>query len=261
MKIDGKAKKIFYTSRSEISTRVDFYSVSLDGKTKKRLTFGDYSHGAIKLSPDGKYFTTTYSNVSTPTQIAVVDVAKGSHKVVADSKGDKFDTYNLAQPKLVTMTTPDGLTLPAVLTMPTNFDASKKYPVIISIYGGPNSGTVMDTWKGTANNWYAKEGVVQIAIDHRGAGHLGKKGLDYLHRNLGKWEVEDYSQWVKWLIENANVNPDKVGINGGSYGGYMSALTVLAAPQYFKYGYAEYAVMDWQLYDSHYKDKMKQKIK
>lgn len=256
VKIDEPSRTVYYMSKAETPTRADFYSVRFDGTRQKRLSFGDYSHGGIRLSPDHKRFITTYSNVTTPPQMAVVDVKNGKVKKIGDCKGGQFDLYNLALPEMLWMKTEDGCNLPACVTWPLHLDPNKKYPVIISIYGGPNAGTVFDTWKGLGmNQWWAKEGVIQISIDHRGSGKCGKAGLDYLHRNLGKWEMADYIAWVKYLYEKPFVNRDKIAINGGSYGGYITAFALTYGSDYFKYGIADFGVMDWALYDSHYTER------
>lgn len=256
VKIDEASKTVYFTSRGEISTRTDFYSASFDGKKQQRLTFGDYSHGSILLSPDNRYFITSYSNVSTPTQIALVDVKNGKVKKLADSKGPDFDKYNLAMPEMVWLKTNDGFDLPARVTWPVNRVPGKKYPVLISVYGGPNAGTVSDGWRDVSRGQKdAKDGLIQISIDHRGSGHCGKKGLNYLHRNLGKWEMADYIEWVKFLREKPFVDPERIAITGGSYGGYITALALTYGADYFNYGIANFGVMDWALYDSHYTER------
>ena len=254
--IDEKTQTIYFTSRGEISTRNDFYSVRYDGRNLKRLTFGDYSHQSIQLSPDRRHFITTYSNVSTPTKMALVSVSDGKIvKEIADSRGTEYHVYELGNTEMAWIQTPEGFKLPAFITYPINFDKNKKYPVLISIYGGPNSGSVSDTWKGLSNQLFAKEGMIQITIDHRGSGHCGKKGTDYMHRNLGKWEMIDYIQWVKWLYEFPFVNRERIGIAGGSYGGYVTAMALTYGADYFNYGIASYSVTDWMLYDSHYTER------
>lgn len=256
VKVDQPSKTIYFTSKGEISTRNDFYQVKFDGSGQKRLTFGDYNHSGIQLSPDNKQFITFYSNVSTPTRMALVNVKTGKVKELADSKGPDFDAYRLALPEILWMKTSDGFDLPACVTWPTHIEPGKKYPVLISIYGGPNAGTVSDTWKGIGRNqWWAKEGVIQISIDHRGSGKCGKKGMNYLHRNLGKWEMEDYIAWVKKLYEQPFVDREKIAITGGSYGGYITAFALTFGSDYFNYGIANYGVMDWALYDSHYTER------
>lgn len=256
VKVDEPSKTIYFTSHGEVSTRNDFYRVRFDGKDQKRLTFGEYNHSGIQLSPDNKQFLTSYSNVATPTRLALVDVKTGKVKELMDSKGPDFDKYRLATTEMLWLKTSDGFDLPACVTWPLHMEAGKKYPVIISIYGGPNAGTVSDTWKGVGRNqWWAKEGVIQVTMDHRGSGKCGKGGMNYLHRSLGKWEMEDYIAWVKKLCENPAVDKNKIAITGGSYGGYITAFALTYGSDYFNYGIANYGVMDWALYDSHYTER------
>ncbi len=254
--VDVKSKTVYYSSNAEVSTRRDLYSVRLDGTRQTRLTFGDYSHN-IQLSPDYKQFLTSYSNVSTPTRLALVDIKSGKVKQLADSKDAAFDSYELALPEMAWLETSDGFKLPGTIIWPLNLDPAKKYPVIISIYGGPNAGSVTDAWRpvSAGNQWWALEGVIQVNIDHRGSGKCGKKGMDYMHRNLGKWEMEDYIAWVKYLLQKPYVDANKIGINGGSYGGYVTAFALTYGSEYFKYGIASFAVTDWSLYDSHYTER------
>jgi dipeptidyl-peptidase-4 len=176
LKVDEKKNVIYFTGKKENSTRTDLYQVGLNGKNITRLTFGDYTH-AVSLSPNGSSFITSYSNVHTPTKVAIVDLATKKVKDIADSKGDSLNYYQLATTDLIRVKTADGFDLPVLITWPMNYDKNKKYPLWISIYGGPNAGTVSDGWKGIGQNqWWAKEGMIQVAIDHRGSGHFGKTG-------------------------------------------------------------------------------------
>lgn len=245
---------IYFTARKEASTRSDLYKVKLNGKGLTRLTFGEHTH-SVRLSPKGGYFITTYSNVAMLQKMAVCnDDGKMLHEI-ADSKGKEFDAYDLAKTELVYMTTPDGYKLPGLITLPFDLDPNKKYPVLISIYGGPNAGTVFDGWKGTGNQWYAQEGMIQISIDHRAAGHFGKEGVALMHRNLGKWEMNDYIEWVKWLRAKGFVDEKKVCITGGSYGGYVTCMALTFGADYFTHGIANSSPTDWKLYDTHYTER------
>ena len=142
------------------------------------------------------------------------------------------------------------------VTWPLNIEAGKKYPVLISIYGGPNAGTVMDGFQLTGNQqWYAKEGLIQVSMDHRASGHFGKEGVNYMYHNLGDWELKDYSTMVKWLIANGNADAKKICITGFSYGGYMSCLALTKFSEVFTHGMAGGSVTDWSLYDSHYTER------
>jgi dipeptidyl-peptidase-4 len=146
--------------------------------------------------------------------------------------------------------------LPMKITWPLRMEKDKKYPVLISIYGGPNAGRVWDNWtlSGT-QQWYAKEGLIQVEFDHRASGHFGKKGVDYMYRNLGYWEMKDYSTMVRWLINNAQADPTKISITGFSYGGYMSCYALTYGSDVFTHGMAGGSVTDWSLYDSHYTER------
>ena len=150
-KVDEKAKTIYFNARKENSARWDLYSSSFDGKKLKRLSFGEYSFTGMNISPNNKYFTTAYSNISTPTTLAVLDMQGKVIREIANVKGDEFANYELPKKELVRVKSADGLfDLPVTITYPINFDANKKYPVLVSIYGGPNAGRIMDTWGSSA---------------------------------------------------------------------------------------------------------------
>src|SRR5690606_2669219 len=150
-RIDEKNKVVYFTARKENSATVDLYRVDYSGRGLKRLTFGDYTH-EVKVSPDAEYFITTYSNVSNPPRVALVNKNGKIIKELADSKGSHFDDYNIGKTVYFTIPSEDGkFDLPVVITYPVDFDETKTYPVIMSIYGGPDAGTVRNTWKGMSN--------------------------------------------------------------------------------------------------------------
>jgi len=256
LKVDEKAGEIFFTARKEATTRYDLYRVSLKGGEPKRLTFGNYDHN-VSLSPDGNYFVTSYSNLQTPTRTALVDRNGKVIRQLANAEGSAFKEYDLPKTDLVNYKTRDGLTLPMTVTLPLNFDASKKYAVWVSIYGGPDAGTVYDRFKSPLGQtyWWAKEGVIQVAIDNRAAGHLGKTGQNYIYRQLGKHEIEDYVDAINFLKTKGYVDETKVGITGGSFGGYITAMALTYAADVFTHGIANYSPTDWALYDTHYTER------
>ncbi len=254
LKADEKNKIIYFMARKEASTTTDLYRVNYDGKGFKRLTFGNYTH-QVALSPSGKQFITTYSNVSTPPKQALLDNNGKLIREIADSKSPDFGKFAIGKTEMITIPTDDGYLLPAVITYPVNFDESKQYPVIFSIYGGPNAGTVTNTWKGTAGQWWANEGIIQIAVDHRASGQFGKEGVALMHRNLSKWEMKDYITAAKWLKAKPWVNPTKLLITGHSYGGYITTMALTKGADYFDYGYAGAPVTSWELYDTSYAER------
>jgi dipeptidyl-peptidase-4 len=168
----------------------------------------------------------------------------------------ELDEYELAKAELLTIPTSDGYQLPAILTLPPTLEPGKKYPVLISIYGGPNAGTVADGWRLSMQaQGLAAEGLIQLAVDHRASGHFGKEGVDLMYRNLGKWEMNDYIEAVKWLRAKPYVDPERICITGGSYGGYVTCMALTAGADYFQFGIAGSSVTDWKLYDSHYTER------
>ncbi len=255
--IDEKNNVIYFTARKENTARKDLYRVNINGKKLQRLTFGDYNHSNINLSPAASYFISNYSNAVTPTKIALIDNKGKIIKELFDSKGIDFKSTELATTELIRVLSDDSLyNLPMKITWPINMEKGKKYPVLISIYGGPNAGTVMDVWSLTGTQqWYAKEGLIQVAMDHRASGHFGKEGVNYMYHNLGYWEMKDYTTMAKWLIANGQADPTKICITGFSYGGYMSCYALTYGADVFTHGMAGGSVVDWSLYDSHYTER------
>lgn len=255
LEIDQKNEMVYFIGRKEASTRFDLYKVSMKTGALTRLTSGNY-HNIVSMAPGGKYFITTYSNLSTPAKMALIDNNGKVIRQLGDSKGPDFDKYNVAKTELKYYKTRDGLELPMTISMPVHMEPGKRYPILISIYGGPNAGTVYDTWKQTpVTQWWAQEGVIQVAIDNRSSGQLGKAGMNYIHRNLGIHEIEDYMDATRWLRSQPWADTNKVCITGGSFGGYMTCMALTYGADVFNYGMGNFAVTDWQLYDSHYTER------
>ena len=255
--VDEKKKQVYFVCRKDNSACFDLYRVGLNGSGLKRMTFGKYNHRNISLSPNGNYFITQYSDAQTPDVLSLADTKGKIVKVIGEAKGSEFETTAFAKTELLRIKSEDGkYDLPVRITWPLNYDPKMKHPLLINIYGGPNAGTVYDGWQlNMQQQWWAKEGLIQVAIDHRASGHFGKEGMNYLHRNLGYWEMKDWSTIVKWLIENASVDPGRVGITGFSYGGYMTCYALTYGSDVFTHGMAGGSVTDWRLYDSHYTER------
>jgi len=256
--IDQKNRVLYFHARGvENSARFDLYRVGLDGKNQKRLTFGDFNHRKIEASPNLSYFVTTYSNMSNPNAMAIIDNKGNIIKDLGSAKGEDMDKYTINKPELIYVKSDDGqFDLPMSIIYPENMIAGKKYPVLVSIYGGPDAGTVYDSWAWSARTqWYAREGIIQVALDHRASGHFGKEGVNYMHRNLGKWELDDYKTMVRFLINKGIADPSKICITGFSYGGYMTCLALTKGSDVFTHGMAGGSVTDWKLYDSAYTER------
>jgi dipeptidyl-peptidase-4 len=247
---------IFTGKTEENSTVMQVFRADLSGKKITQLTNSNYSYSGVQVSRDGKSIVYTYGNAQTPNRIDVLH-SNGKTTNIADSKGKEFDQYAIAQTEIFRVKSADGkFDLPVRIIMPLNAEAGKKYPVLISIYGGPARSDVMDRWvfNGT-QQWYAREGLIQVVLDHRGSGHFGKRGTDYLFHNLGYWEMQDYIAQVKWLIEHRQADPERIAITGFSYGGYLSAYALTYGADYFTHAMAGGSVTDWSLYDTHYTER------
>ena len=257
-KIDEKAGVVYFRARKENSARFDLYKANLNGKGVTRLSFGDFTHDFFSISPNGSYFITIYSNLNTPPAMALVDGKGKLVREIATSKGSNFNNYNLPKNEIVKVPSADGqFQLPVSITYPINFDPAKKYPVLISIYGGPNAGTVYDRWKPAVSptQWFAQEGLIQVAFDNRSSGHFGKQGLNYIFRQLGKYEIEDFMACGRWLKQQAWVDSNKLCMTGGSFGGYMTCMALTYGADVFPYGIANSSVTDWKFYDTHYTER------
>ena len=258
LELDSKGGKLYFTARRTATTRRDLYSVELKSKEIKRLTIGDYDYANIKIAPDFKHFVADFSNSTTPTRTGLFTIGKRGTTVyvINDTKGEEFDNYKIALPQMLSLNV-DGYTIPAKITLPVDLDTTKSYPVIVFIYGGPNAGTVMDTWTGVneTTQWWANEGVIRVEMDHRASGHCGKEGVNFMYRNFVTIELKDYIAWMKELYKRPYINREKVGITGFSYGGTVTGAAVIRYGEYFPYGIAGGGVYDYALYDTHYTER------
>lgn len=252
-------KYLYYTSRTNITTINQVFRVSIkDNYIQDMISLPDYNFTNVVISPKGEKFAAHFSNSKTPTKVAVIDIKNQDSWLIADSRGEKYYSYKIATPEILFFSNRDGQVLPIKIIFPVNMKEGKKYPVHVDIYGGPNHTNVMDTWSNPSfdNQWWATNGVIQVYLDNRASGHLGKKGINDVYGNLGYHELNDYVDAMSWLIRHYDcIDPDKVGIEGFSFGGTMTVLAVTKANKVFKYGIAGGGVYDWMLYDTHYTER------
>jgi dipeptidyl-peptidase 4 len=245
---------VYFTASKEASTRTDFYRVRLDGTGLTRLTSGPFTND-VRVSLSGSFFVNTFSNVATPPKMTLHRNDGTLIRELGDSFTPELVNYRMGRTEMLTIPTADGYQLPAEWTLPVGFNPSQRYPVLISVYGGPGAAGVAEGWKPISRQWLAEEGVIQISLDHRGSGHFGKKGVALMHRKLGTWEMEDYGTAARWLRAQSFVDTTRICITGGSYGGYVTLMALTVHPELFTHGIADYSVTDWLLYDSHYTER------
>ncbi len=169
-----------------------------------------------------------------------------------------LNDYILSKPEFLTFTTSDGVVINAAMIKPSDFDPNKKYPVLFYNYSGPGSQIVRDIWGGAQYLWHqmlAQEGYIIFMIDNRGTGGRGKAFKNIVYRNLGHWEVNDLVEAAKFLQTLPYVDGERIGIWGWSYGGYISALTILEGNEHFKTAVSVAPVTHWKFYDTIYTER------
>jgi dipeptidyl-peptidase 4 len=259
-RVDEEAKIVYFSGTGPESTDNHFFRIGLDGKNLLQITKGPGSHN-VTISPKGSYFIDTWNNITTPGSITAYDkkgkLIREIHKFIQSEFIKEADSKS----EFIKIKTTDGLfDMPAIITYPVNFDSTKKYPVVFTIYGGPNSKNITgNRWLGNNPSWYSRNGIITFSVDHRGSGHFGKTGLDYLYRSLGKWEILDYEDAVKWLRTKPYVDVKRIGITGSSYGGYLTCLALTKGADYWTHGFAGSPVTDYRLYDNIYTERYNDK--
>ena len=259
VRVDEKKGDVYFTAKRDAVAKQALYKVDKKGNVTA-LTDPAFNVTGVSFSPDGKYFAASVSNMTTPAKVGIFPSSgkkvRTAH-VVADMQGPDYDASKYALPELVFITTEDGFRLPGMIVYPKGFDPSKKYPVHVDIYGGPDTPQVRDRWvtPNASNQWYSENGIIQITVDPRAAGHNGRAGLDMIYRQLTVWEIKDFCAWAEWLQSLPYVRADKIGVEGFSFGGTMTAMLLMKAPDKFHYGIAGGGVYDWALYDSHYTER------
>lgn len=254
-RVDEDSKLVYFSATGPESTDSHAFRVGLDGQNLLQISKGDGTH-SVSVSPKGNWFIDTWNSVASPGSIIAYDKKGKMLREIYRFPQPETDPSKFAKSELVKIRTADGLfDMPALITYPLNFDPSKKYPVIFRIYGGPDMKNVSNTWQGTSPSWDAQNGIITFKVDHRASGHFGKKGLDYMYRSLGKWELLDYADAVKWLREKPYIDAGKMGMTGGSYGGYMTCLALTKGADYWTHGFANYSVTDYRLYDNIYTER------
>lgn len=252
--VDEKNGRIFFQARKGKTTETHLFMIKLDGSSLKCLTTESGSHRAL-VSPGGSYFIDYFTSIHNPPRQDLYRSDGTFVRNINKSRTPLMEEYKLAKKELFTIPTEDGIELPAYWIMPPDFDENKKYPVLFTIYSGPGSSTVTNSYPPLSSLYMAQEGIIILSVDHRGSGHFGKKGTALMYRHLGKWEMHDLIEAVKWLRLKPFVDKKKIGISGGSYGGYTTCLALTYGADYFTHGYARSSVTDWKLYDTVYTER------
>jgi dipeptidyl-peptidase-4 len=252
--VDEKKQEVFFLGFIDNSVETHLFAVNFDGSGLRRITTAEGTH-SLKVSPSGTYFIDSYSNIDHPQKVVLLDREGETIRLLGDKNSPVLESYDLCNTEIFTIQTDDGIKLPALWILPSDFDHSKKYPVILQVYGGPGRANVRNQFRSLSNRYLVQNGMIIFTVDHRGSYHFGKNGQSLMHRHLGKWEMNDYIQAVKWLRKFEFVDREQIGIVGGSYGGYVVSMALTYGSDYFTHGVAQYSVTDWHLYDSFYTER------
>jgi dipeptidyl-peptidase 4 len=258
---DPVSKNIYYTSAEFGATQKDLFCIHLESKTKNRLS-SKSGHTDANFSNGMKYFIQTWSNANTP-PITTLHRQDGEQlQVLEDNQTlrERLASYKLRSKEFFTVKGVEG-DLNAWMIRPYNFDEKQKHPVYIFIYCGPGSNTVNDRWEGATFMYHqllAQRGYIVVSVDPRGTQFRGSKFLKSTYLQLGKLELEDILAVAENLKKNDYVDGERMGIQGWSYGGYMSSLAMTKGAGTFKMGIAVAPVTNWRYYDNIYTERFMQ---
>lgn len=252
---DEDGKKVFYEAYPANTIQKHIYVSELKTGKVTQLTQEVGTHNA-KLNGTGAYFIDVYSSHSQKvTQKYSIYDSKGNKTQELLESKDPLREYNLGETEIIKLKADDGIPLFSYLIKPADFDPSKKYPAIIYVYGGPHAQLVTDSWLAGAGiflNYMAQQGYVIMTIDNRGSANRGKSFEQAIFRNLGTVELSDQMKGVEYLKSLPYVNDEKIGVDGWSYGGFMTISLMLKHNNVFKVGCAGGPVIDWKYYEVMY---------
>lgn len=265
--VDEARQLIYFTANRDTPIERHLYVASYAGKESnpqrieagiRRVSDGSGWH-AVTMAPRGGLWLDNFSNPERPPSLTL---RRSDGARIATLVANELDANHPYAPYLAahrptqfgTLTAADGQTLHYKVITPV-LQPGRKYPVIVSVYGGPGNQNVRRAWGGYFDQYLAQRGYVVFTLDNRGAGFRGQRFEGALHRKLGQVEVDDQVRGVEFLRTLPYVDASRVGVFGWSYGGYMALMCLMRAPEYFTAGVSGAPVTDWKLYDTHYTER------
>lgn len=260
---NDKTKTLYYISSEESPINRALFSIQIDGKQKAKLSQHVGTNEAV-FSNGMKYFVNTYSNANSPLYISIHDSKGKEIHVLQDNKElkERMKEYGFTKKVFKKMTTEDGIELNYWIMKPVNFDSTKQYPLLMFVYGGPGSQTVLNSWDYSNYTWFqylTQNGYIVASVDNRGTGARGEEFKKCTYLQLGKLETQDQIAAAKYFGSSDYINKDKIGIFGWSYGGYMSTLCMTKGADVFSTGVAVAPVTNWRYYDNIYTERYMRK--
>ncbi len=255
--INEDAGWIYFTGYENRGLESHLYRIGLDGTGFVRLTQEPGSH-SISLSPQAEFYADSFSSFDSPSRLTLhradgILIRKLGESVVTQ----EFQDFGLIAPEHFTFESADGQhVLDGLLFKPAHFDAGQTYPLIMSVYGGPGAKQVYNRYQmDSRNQAMAQLGFLVAQVDHRGISRRGKGFQNLMYLNLGEIELADHVAAVKHITARPYADGGRVGITGHSYGGYLTCIALLKAPDTFHVGVAGAPVTDWRNYDTIYTER------
>lgn len=257
--MNSNGNKVFYTSNEEGVINRSLYSIDLDGSNKIKLSSGIGTHSS-KFSNGMKYYSNTYSTADTPPYISLHNYTGEEIRVLENNSQltNKMKEFDLTNKEFFSFTTSEDVSLNGWMIKPSDFDENKEYPVFMFLYGGPGSQQVLNSWGWFNYFWYqhlAQKGYIVACVDNRGTGGRGAEFKKMTYQQLGKYETIDQIEANKYLASLEYVDGNRIGIQGWSYGGYMSSLAITKGADVFKMAIAVAPVTNWRYYDNIYTER------
>ena len=257
--VDNEKKIVYFISAEESAIDKALYSVKLDGSAKTKLS-QKVGTNEVEFSENYKYFINTWSDANTPSYININKADGKEIRVLADNSeiAQLTKDYGFTPEEFFTFKTSEGVELNGWMIKPPAFDANKKYPVLLYVYGGPGAQTVLNSWGNFDLAWHemlAQKGYIVVSVDNRGTNARGSDFKKCTYGQLGKLETVDQIETAKYLATFNYVDKSRIGIWGWSYGGYMTALCMTKGADYFKTGIAVAPVTNWRYYDNIYTER------
>ncbi|MGI9075333.1 MAG: DPP IV N-terminal domain-containing protein [Bryobacteraceae bacterium] len=253
--INEEKRRVYYTSNQASPLESRLYSVTTD-RSDATPGINDAGTHSIDANPNGTYYLDSFSSLKRPRETVLRSATGEQIAVLRPADLKPLEEYDVIPAEIVQVKAPDGTILYARLIKPAGFQPGSKYPAIVDVYGGPGVQAVQDMWYGLDfEQVLAHHGYVIWQLDNRGSNGRGHAFEEPIYRELGKQEVADQRLGVEHLIGMGFVDPNRIGITGWSYGGYMTIRSLLLAPDVFKVGVAGAPVTDWHNYDTIYTER------
>ncbi len=253
---NAKKNTIYYSSTESSPINRDIYSIKLNGKKKRKLNVNDGTN-SVEFSNGFKYYILSYSDANTPGYITLNNAKGQVLRVLEDNETLKETVakYGGVNKEFFKFKTSENVELNAYKIVPPDFDNTKKYPVIITQYSGPNSQRVLNSWSFGWENYLAQNGIIIIGVDTRGTGGRGEEFRKITYKKLGKYETLDLIETAKYAGGLAYVDKERIGIWGWSYGGFMVLNAMTKGNGVFKAGVSVAPVTNWRYYDNIYTER------